>query len=155
MSRLQCWRLCWRAAHWQWLRYASKTRRSAGSTGAANGSPVDLMVCLARLMRWAIVASGTRNAAAICAVVSPPSARRVSAIWLGGDSAGTRLATPVAEGVHKTDLIDLLNPVLARYHDERNEGEAFGDWIARAGITQLEYANAPRRAAARPTQEPA
>ena len=76
-------------------------------------------------------------------------------LWLGGDSAGTRLATPVAEGVHKTDLIDLLNPVLARYHDERKEGEAFGDWIARAGITQLEYANAPRRAAARPRQEPA
>jgi sulfite reductase (ferredoxin) len=75
-------------------------------------------------------------------------------LWLGGDSAGTRLATPVAEGVHKTDLTSLLGPVLARYRDERDEGEAFGDWIARAGITHLEYANAPRRAA-RPTQEPA
>ena len=75
-------------------------------------------------------------------------------LWLGGDSAGTRLATAVAEGVHKTDLTGLLNPLLARYRDERTEGEAFGDWIARAGITHLEYANAPRRAA-RPTQEPA
>jgi sulfite reductase (ferredoxin) len=76
-------------------------------------------------------------------------------LWLGGDSAGTRLATAVAEGVHRTDLTDLLRPVLGRYHDERSDGEAFGDWVARAGITQLEYANAPRRAAARPTQEPA
>ena len=45
--------------------------------------PLSLMVRLARLIRWAMVASGTRNAAAICAVVSPPTARRVSAIWLG------------------------------------------------------------------------
>jgi hypothetical protein len=46
------------------------------------------MFCLARLMRWAMVASGTRNAAAICDVVRPPTARNVSAIWLGGESAG-------------------------------------------------------------------
>jgi hypothetical protein len=43
---------------------------------------------LARLIRWAIVASGTRNAAAIWAVLRPPTARKVSAIWLGPDSAG-------------------------------------------------------------------
>ena len=35
------------------------------------------MRCLARLMRWAIVASGTRNARAISAVVRPPTARSV------------------------------------------------------------------------------
>ena len=38
------------------------------------------MVCLARLIRWAIVASGTKNALAISAVVKPPIARKVSAI---------------------------------------------------------------------------
>jgi hypothetical protein len=43
---------------------------------------------LARLMRWAIVASGTRKALAISAVVRPPTARRVSATCDGGDSAG-------------------------------------------------------------------
>jgi hypothetical protein len=43
---------------------------------------------LARLIRCAIVASGTRNAAAISAVVRPPTARRVSASWEGADSAG-------------------------------------------------------------------
>src|SRR5690348_8278161 len=46
------------------------------------------MACLARLIRCAIVASGTPNAAAICAVDRPPTARRVSAIWLGADRSG-------------------------------------------------------------------
>ena len=39
-------------------------------------------------MRWAIVASGTRKARAISAVVRPPTARRVSASCDGGESAG-------------------------------------------------------------------
>ena len=46
------------------------------------------MRCFARLMRCAIVASGTRNALAISAVVSPPTARSVSAIAEAGVSAG-------------------------------------------------------------------
>ncbi len=46
------------------------------------------MICLARLIRCAIVASGTRNARAISAVVRPPTARSVSAIADAGDSAG-------------------------------------------------------------------
>ena len=53
-----------------------------------NGTRDDLMLALARLMRCAIVASGTRNAFAISAVVSPPTARSVSAIADGGVSAG-------------------------------------------------------------------
>jgi hypothetical protein len=43
---------------------------------------------LARLIRCAIVASGTKNPAAICAVVRPPTARSVSAICEAGDSDG-------------------------------------------------------------------
>ncbi len=39
-------------------------------------------------MRWAMVASGTRNAAAIWALVRPPTARSVSASCDGGESAG-------------------------------------------------------------------
>ena len=39
-------------------------------------------------MRWAIVASGTRNARAIWAVVRPPTARSVSATCEAGESAG-------------------------------------------------------------------
>ena len=54
----------------------------------ANRAPAALMVCLARLMRWAMVASGTRKALATWAVVRPPTARRVRATCEGGDSAG-------------------------------------------------------------------
>lgn len=46
------------------------------------------MPALARLIRCAIVASGTRNAFAISAVVSPPTARSVSAMAEEGVSAG-------------------------------------------------------------------
>jgi sulfite reductase (ferredoxin) len=66
-------------------------------------------------------------------------------VWLGGDGAGTRLATPVADGVKRADLPELLRPVLQRYRDERTPGESLGDFVARAGITKLEYANAPVR----------
>jgi hypothetical protein len=50
--------------------------------------PLALMRCFPRLMRWAIVDSGTRNARAISAVESPPTARRVSATCDAGESAG-------------------------------------------------------------------
>jgi hypothetical protein len=46
------------------------------------------MRSLARLIRFATVPSGTRNPAATCAVVRPPTARKVRASWDGGDSAG-------------------------------------------------------------------
>src|SRR3982074_764700 len=46
------------------------------------------MVCLARVMRRVIVASGTRKARAISRVFNPPTARRVSAICDAADSAG-------------------------------------------------------------------
>src|SRR5258708_4379511 len=44
-----------------------------------NSAPLALMRCFARLMRWATVASGSRNARAISAALSPPTARKVSA----------------------------------------------------------------------------
>jgi hypothetical protein len=46
------------------------------------------MVALARLIRCAVVDSGTRNARAISAVLSPPTARSVSASCDGADNAG-------------------------------------------------------------------
>ena len=62
--------------------------RAPRPAACANGSPLSLMRCLARLIRRVMVASGTRNARAISAVVSPPTARRVSAICEAGDSDG-------------------------------------------------------------------
>jgi hypothetical protein len=46
------------------------------------------MVCFARLIRCAIVVSGTRNAFAISAVVRPPTARSVKEMAEAGVSAG-------------------------------------------------------------------
>jgi sulfite reductase beta subunit-like hemoprotein len=69
-------------------------------------------------------------------------------VWLGGDSAGTRLATAVADRVHKNDLPTLLRPLIERYRDERRAGEALGDFLTRAEITTVEYTpSVPLRAA--------
>jgi hypothetical protein len=48
--------------------------------GIRNGTPEALIRCFALEMRWAMVASPTKNALAISAVVSLPTARNVSAI---------------------------------------------------------------------------
>jgi sulfite reductase (ferredoxin) len=69
-------------------------------------------------------------------------------VWLGGDSAGTRLATAVADRVHRLDLPAALRPLLVRYRDERAAGEGFGDFVTRAGVSALEYTpSVPLRAA--------
>ena len=56
------------------------------SPGRSKRSP--LTVRFAREIRCAIVGSGTRNACAICAVVSPPTARSANAIADAGLSSG-------------------------------------------------------------------
>jgi sulfite reductase (ferredoxin) len=60
-------------------------------------------------------------------------------VWLGGDSAGTRLATAVADRVHKNDLPALLRPLLERYRDERHPDEALGDFLTRVQIRSVDY----------------
>ena len=50
--------------------------------------PELLILCFARLIRCAIVPSGTRNALAISAVVNPPTARNVKAIAEAAVNAG-------------------------------------------------------------------
>ena len=62
------------------VQHGASRRPRSGSAGIRNGTPLALMRCLARLIRWAMVASGTRKARAISAVVRPPTARSVSAI---------------------------------------------------------------------------
>ena len=67
------------------------------STGL--GEALLRIVRLAREMRWAIVASGTRWALAICRVVRPPTARRVSATAAEGESAGWQRQEEQQEGL--------------------------------------------------------
>ena len=53
-------------------------------------------------------------------------------IWLGGNVAGTRLNRLYREAVKDTEIINELRPLLARYRQERQPGERFGDWCVRA-----------------------
>ena len=58
--------------------------------------PASTILRLARTMRWASVLSLTRNARAICGVVRPTTARRVSASRASGASAGWQHANSSA-----------------------------------------------------------
>jgi len=82
--------LRWPSVNTTYSTWATETTRSGSSPGerVANGASSRRSRLLARLIRWAIVASGTRNARAIWAVVRPPTARRVRATWLGRDRSG-------------------------------------------------------------------
>ena len=52
-------------------------------------------------------------------------------VWLGGDTAGTRLNRLWKDMVKDPDIESELRPVFARYAKERQPGERFGDWCAR------------------------
>ncbi len=58
-------------------------------------------------------------------------------IFLGGSPVGTRLARPFLDLVPLDQLIAALYPVLAAYRDQRELGEAFGDYVMRAGLDDL------------------
>ncbi len=53
-------------------------------------------------------------------------------LYLGGNAASTRLNRVYREGVRAAQLIDVLTPLFARWHDERRPAEAFGDFCLRA-----------------------
>lgn len=58
-------------------------------------------------------------------------------IFLGGSPAGTRLARPFLDLVPLNQLVPVLHPVLAHYRDQRESGEAFGDFVVRIGMEHL------------------
>lgn len=59
-------------------------------------------------------------------------------IFVGGDSAGTRLAAPVAELVPLQKLGDVLGPLLDRFASGRLVDERFGSWANRVGVAALQ-----------------
>ena len=69
-------------------RRAETIRQFRVLLGTRYGMPASRIFVFARLMRWAIVVSGTTKARAISPVVSPPSSRSVRANRAGGASAG-------------------------------------------------------------------
>jgi len=57
-------------------------------------------------------------------------------VYLGGNESSTRLNRLWKENVKSEDFENELRPVLARYVQERNRGERFGDWCDRVLLSQ-------------------
>ena len=66
-------------------------------------------------------------------------------LYVGGDFAGTRLNTPVADKVALCDIAEVLDPLLALYASARFDGEGFGDFCDRAGLPAIQQALAGRQ----------
>ena len=58
-------------------------------------------------------------------------------VHLGGEPVGIRLNAVFAENVPRTELVNVVRPVLAHYRDHRLDGEGFGDFCHRLGVPQL------------------
>ncbi|MCP5525304.1 MAG: NADPH-dependent assimilatory sulfite reductase hemoprotein subunit [Verrucomicrobiales bacterium] len=52
-------------------------------------------------------------------------------LWLGGNEGGTRLNRVYKEMVKDPEIIGELSSLLQRFVGERQNGERFGDWVAR------------------------
>jgi sulfite reductase (ferredoxin) len=58
-------------------------------------------------------------------------------LYLGGSSAGDRLAERVRADVPLDELVELLRPILTRYAADAADGLGFGDWCATKGSDLL------------------
>jgi sulfite reductase (ferredoxin) len=58
-------------------------------------------------------------------------------IYLGGDAAGTRLARPFLDVVPIDKLAPTLKPIFAKFKEERDGVEGFGDYCDRKGFDYL------------------
>ena len=57
-------------------------------------------------------------------------------VWLGGNTAGTRLNRVWKDVLKDTDIETELRPVLVRFAQERTTGERFGDWCDRVFLKE-------------------
>ena len=55
-------------------------------------------------------------------------------MYLGSDLAGTRVPKIYKENVDEATILNEIDALSARWSAERNEGEAFGDFVIRVGI---------------------
>ena len=53
---------------------------------------------------------------------------------LGGSHHGQRLNTLYRENITEPQILEALEPLLARYAGERESDERFGDFLHRAGV---------------------
>ncbi len=61
-------------------------------------------------------------------------------LYLGAGPAGERLNALYRETLGEQQILDELRALLGRYARERGEGEAFGDFVVRAGIVRAMHA---------------
>ena len=66
-------------------------------------------------------------------------------LYVGGDFAGTRLNTPVADRVPLNAIAEMLDPLFELFASSRIAGEGFGDFCHRRGTKgqRLKVALAP------------
>lgn len=57
-------------------------------------------------------------------------------LYLGAAHDGTRLNKLYAQDVGKARILELLEPLLIRYANEREQDERFGDFVIRAGVVK-------------------
>lgn len=55
-------------------------------------------------------------------------------MYLGSDLAGSRVPKLYQENVNESDILEHIDLLSARWAKERNDNEAFGDFVIRAGI---------------------
>jgi sulfite reductase (ferredoxin) len=65
-------------------------------------------------------------------------------LYVGGDFAGTRLNTAIAERLDTAGIADALDPLFALFAASRSPGEGFGDFCHRVGRDALGRALAIR-----------
>lgn len=58
-------------------------------------------------------------------------------MYLGGGYHGQRLNKLYRSSIQEEEILEIMKPMLKRYAMEREQGEHFGDWVARAGYIKL------------------
>lgn len=53
---------------------------------------------------------------------------------LGGDASGQRLNVVYRDNIDEAAILEALDPLFARYAEQRQQGERFGDFLWRAGV---------------------
>ncbi len=66
-------------------------------------------------------------------------------IYVGGDFEGTRLGKLLEDIVKVDELAERLRPLFVMFRDERQPGEAFGDFCNRVGVPRLHAAAFPEK----------
>ena len=57
-------------------------------------------------------------------------------LYLGGDFVGTRMNRLYRENIGEEEILGVLRPLFARFAQERQPGEHFGDFLVRADVVR-------------------